>query len=269
MAVEAAAGPMKGKLVVRNIGLLLSGDLGQPILDADTIVAVDGRITAIGKAKDVDTDKPDLVIDAKGCAVAPGPDRQPLPSCVRRLDAATEPARLDRLVRQRRRHYVRIRGRGAPAGPAQGPHRRQGSRDHGAAHVCQLPPFRSQSDGRRSGAGENDGRGGLRGTRPRRRHHDRRDRARHGEHGTGSEEARRLVPQARHPDHHSHRRSVHSGLQPDQPRGGAGGRSRRRSATSTAATRRSRPATSASCASRPRAPSRSCTTATKRRPSLR
>ena len=69
MAVEAAAGPMKGKLVVRNIGLLLSGDLAQPILDADTIVAVDGRIAAIGKAKDVDTDKPDLVIDAKGCAV--------------------------------------------------------------------------------------------------------------------------------------------------------------------------------------------------------
>ncbi len=51
MAVEAAAGPMQGKLVVRNIGLLLSGDLGQPILDADTIVAVDGRITAIGKAQ--------------------------------------------------------------------------------------------------------------------------------------------------------------------------------------------------------------------------
>ena len=72
MAVEAAAGPMQGKLVVRNIGLLLSGDLGQPILDADTIVAVDGRITAIGKGKDVDTEKPDLVIDAKGCAVAPG-----------------------------------------------------------------------------------------------------------------------------------------------------------------------------------------------------
>ncbi len=72
MAVEAAAGPMKGKLVVRNIGLLLSGDLGQPILDADTIVAVDGRITAIGKGKGIDADKADLVIDAKGCAVAPG-----------------------------------------------------------------------------------------------------------------------------------------------------------------------------------------------------
>lgn len=72
MAVEAAAGPMKGKLVVRNIGLLLSGDLGQPILDADIVVAIDGRITAIGKGKNVDTEKPDLLIDAKGCTVAPG-----------------------------------------------------------------------------------------------------------------------------------------------------------------------------------------------------
>ena len=72
MAVEAAAGPMKGKLVVRNIGLLLSGDLAKPILDADTIVAVDGRITAVGKAKDVDTDKPDRVVDAKACTVTPG-----------------------------------------------------------------------------------------------------------------------------------------------------------------------------------------------------
>ena len=72
MAVEAAAGPMQGKLVVRNIGLLLSGDLAKPILDADTVVAVDGRITAVGKGKDVDTDKPDRVVDAKGCTVTPG-----------------------------------------------------------------------------------------------------------------------------------------------------------------------------------------------------
>ena len=39
------------RLVIRNIGLLLSGDLEQPILDADTVVAVDGKITAVGKQK--------------------------------------------------------------------------------------------------------------------------------------------------------------------------------------------------------------------------
>jgi enamidase len=60
------------KLVIRNIGLLLSGDLAQPILDADTVIAIDGRITAIGKEKDVDTSHATITIDAKGTALAPG-----------------------------------------------------------------------------------------------------------------------------------------------------------------------------------------------------
>jgi enamidase len=59
-------------LAITNIGLLLSGDLTQPILDADTLVAMDGKITAIGKAKDVDTSAATLSIDAKGTALAPG-----------------------------------------------------------------------------------------------------------------------------------------------------------------------------------------------------
>jgi enamidase len=60
------------KLVIRNIGLLLSGDLTDPILDADTVVAVGDRIAAVGKAKDVDTSGATLAIDAKGTALAPG-----------------------------------------------------------------------------------------------------------------------------------------------------------------------------------------------------
>ena len=72
MATPAADGPPKGKLVIRNIGTLLSGDLEQPILDADTIVAVDGRIRAVGKAKDLDAEQADVVVDAKGTTVAPG-----------------------------------------------------------------------------------------------------------------------------------------------------------------------------------------------------
>jgi enamidase len=60
------------KLVIRNVGLMLSGDLGRPILDADTVVAVGGRITAIGRAKDVDQAGAATVIDAHGCALAPG-----------------------------------------------------------------------------------------------------------------------------------------------------------------------------------------------------
>jgi enamidase len=72
MAEAAATGGPSGKLVIKNIGLLLSGDLGKPILDADTVVAVDGRIRAVGKAKDVDQANAKLTIDAKGCAVSPG-----------------------------------------------------------------------------------------------------------------------------------------------------------------------------------------------------
>ncbi|MER9295217.1 amidohydrolase family protein [Mesorhizobium sp. M0621] len=58
-------------LVVRNIGLMLSGNLAQPIIDADTIVVADGRIAGIGKAGDVDGSAA-TIIDAMGCAVAPG-----------------------------------------------------------------------------------------------------------------------------------------------------------------------------------------------------
>lgn len=60
------------RLVIRNIGLLLSGDLDQPIMDADTVVVVGGRIAGVGKEKDVDTSGATTTIDAKGVALAPG-----------------------------------------------------------------------------------------------------------------------------------------------------------------------------------------------------
>ncbi|MCW5623033.1 MAG: Enamidase, partial [Burkholderiales bacterium] len=71
MAVDTLASP-KGKLVIRNIGLLLSGDLDRPILDADTVIAVDGVITAVGKEKDCDVGQADTVIDARRTCLAPG-----------------------------------------------------------------------------------------------------------------------------------------------------------------------------------------------------
>jgi enamidase len=62
----------QAKLVIRNIGLLLSGDLANPILDADTIVVTGSRISAVGYEKDLDISRPAVMIDAKGTAVAPG-----------------------------------------------------------------------------------------------------------------------------------------------------------------------------------------------------
>ncbi|OYW51638.1 MAG: Enamidase [Rhizobiales bacterium 12-68-15] len=44
----------------------------RPILDADTIVAENGRITAIGRLKDVVTEGATTVVDANGAAVTPG-----------------------------------------------------------------------------------------------------------------------------------------------------------------------------------------------------
>ena len=61
-----------GKVVIRNVGLMLSGDIDSPILDADTIVVEGGVIRAVGKLADCDTGNPDREIDCKGTAVAPG-----------------------------------------------------------------------------------------------------------------------------------------------------------------------------------------------------
>jgi enamidase len=73
MVVEETAKPNNGKkLIIRNIGLLLSGDLRKPILDADTVVVNDGVLQAIGKEKELDTEGATSVIDANGTALAPG-----------------------------------------------------------------------------------------------------------------------------------------------------------------------------------------------------
>jgi enamidase len=73
MAQEETGKPLiSEKLVIRNIGLMLSGALERPILDADTVVAVGGRISAIGREKDVDISGADSIIDANGVTLAPG-----------------------------------------------------------------------------------------------------------------------------------------------------------------------------------------------------
>ncbi len=60
------------KIVIKNIGLILSGKIEQPFLDGDCVVAADGMITAIGNARHLDTENPDTLIDAKGTTLIPG-----------------------------------------------------------------------------------------------------------------------------------------------------------------------------------------------------
>ena len=69
---EAAPTEKSGKVVIQNIGLLLSGDIAKPILGADTIVVHDGLITAVGKQADCDLEGARHTIDARRTAVAPG-----------------------------------------------------------------------------------------------------------------------------------------------------------------------------------------------------
>ncbi len=71
MAHEATT-ETAGKLVIRNIGLILSGMLEKPILDGDAIVAIDGRIAAIGRLKDLDAEGARTIVDANGATLAPG-----------------------------------------------------------------------------------------------------------------------------------------------------------------------------------------------------
>src|SRR5271167_2867538 len=71
-ADEAAKSHTSTKLVIRNIGLLLSGDLTKPILNADTVVVKEGRISAIGKEGELDCQGATEIIDANGTALVPG-----------------------------------------------------------------------------------------------------------------------------------------------------------------------------------------------------
>ncbi len=72
MSHDTAAPTANSKLVIRNIGLLLSGDLDRPILDADTVIAVNGVIQGVGKERDLDLSGATTTVDAKGTALAPG-----------------------------------------------------------------------------------------------------------------------------------------------------------------------------------------------------
>ena len=57
------------RTLITGIGQVVSGDIDAPLLDADSISIVDGRIESIGRGLDDDAD---VVIDAKGTTVLPG-----------------------------------------------------------------------------------------------------------------------------------------------------------------------------------------------------
>jgi enamidase len=60
------------KLMIKNIGTLVSGDLSRPLLDADAILVEGGMIQAVGREKDLDPKGVDQVMDVSGMTVTPG-----------------------------------------------------------------------------------------------------------------------------------------------------------------------------------------------------
>ncbi len=61
-----------GKLMIKNIGAVVSGNISNPLLNADAVVIEGGLIQAVGREKDLDTKGVDQVMDVQGMTVTPG-----------------------------------------------------------------------------------------------------------------------------------------------------------------------------------------------------
>lgn len=60
------------KVLIKNLGTIVSGDIENPILDAEVIYAEDGVIKYIGKAKPELEADANMVVDSKGLDICPG-----------------------------------------------------------------------------------------------------------------------------------------------------------------------------------------------------
>ncbi|OQB24054.1 MAG: Enamidase [Firmicutes bacterium ADurb.Bin182] len=63
---------MKNCIVIKNIGLIISGDIEKGVIPGNTIVVRNGLIDAIGSEDQVDISGIDTIVDADGQAVCPG-----------------------------------------------------------------------------------------------------------------------------------------------------------------------------------------------------
>lgn len=83
------------KLVIRNIAQILSGKIEEPLIDGDCIIAEGGKITAVGYARDLDTDQAACTVDAKDAWVSPG-----------LIDSHVHPVIGDYTPRQQQLHWI-------------------------------------------------------------------------------------------------------------------------------------------------------------------
>lgn len=83
------------KLVIKNIGQILSGKIEEPIFEGNCLIAIDGRITEWGMEKDLDTEDADTLVDAHGVTLAPG-----------LIDSHIHPVVGDYTPRQQQLHWI-------------------------------------------------------------------------------------------------------------------------------------------------------------------
>lgn len=86
---------MSGKLVIKNIGRILSGKIEEPIFEGNCLIAMDGKIAKWGNEKDLDIDEADCLVDAKGVTLAPG-----------LIDSHIHPVVGDYTPRQQQLHWI-------------------------------------------------------------------------------------------------------------------------------------------------------------------
>ena len=60
------------KLMIKNIGTLVSGNISNPLLNADTLMIEGGLIQGVGREKNLDTKGVDQVMDIGGMTITPG-----------------------------------------------------------------------------------------------------------------------------------------------------------------------------------------------------
>jgi enamidase len=83
------------KLVIKNIGQILSGKIEEPIFEGNCLIAIDGKISEWGMEKDLDTEDADTLVDAHGVTLAPG-----------LIDSHIHPVVGDYTPRQQQLHWI-------------------------------------------------------------------------------------------------------------------------------------------------------------------
>ncbi|MGB5871969.1 MAG: amidohydrolase family protein [Albidovulum sp.] len=86
---------LQNKLVIRNIGQILSGRIEEPVIDGDCLIAEGGKISAWGKEKDLDTEGATTRVNAHGVTLAPG-----------LIDSHVHPVIGDYTPRQQQLHWI-------------------------------------------------------------------------------------------------------------------------------------------------------------------